>query len=189
MRCWTMRWQSWRLSRRACRPCRQRRWEPSPSEGQPKTDSRPSCKISTWRVRVSTPARHWLMRWAPFRKANKRTQDTNQAWMLNHTLQPLEVSAWVWPDDLRQALERGPWSWMTPRTSPTWGTSRRSTSPTSGGSETHRTRGTRRRCWKRCPIWRHRPPPKLPLVLGGTSQCHRRTWIRRRVSCPCSSGQ
>ena len=24
-----------------------------------------------------------------------------------------------------------PWSWMTPRTSPTWGTSRRSTSPTS----------------------------------------------------------
>ena len=25
--------------------------------------------------------------------------------MLNHTLQPLEVSAW--PDDLRQALERG----------------------------------------------------------------------------------
>ena len=37
--------------------------------------------------------------------ANKRTQDTNQAWMLNHTLKPLEVSAW--PDDLRQALERG----------------------------------------------------------------------------------
>ena len=26
MRCWTMRWLSWRLSRRACRPCRQRRW-------------------------------------------------------------------------------------------------------------------------------------------------------------------
>ena len=25
MRCWTMRWQSWRLSTRACRPCRQRR--------------------------------------------------------------------------------------------------------------------------------------------------------------------
>ena len=73
------------------------------------------------------------MRWVSFRKAqeaNKRTQ----AWMLNHTLQPLEVSAW--PDDLRQALERGlfcPLDWMTPRTSPTWGTSRRSTSPTSGG--------------------------------------------------------
>ena len=34
-------------------------------------------------------------------EANKRTQDTN----LNHTLQPLEVSAWL--DDLKQALERG----------------------------------------------------------------------------------
>ena len=29
MRCWTMRWQSWRLSTRACRPCRLR--EPGPS--------------------------------------------------------------------------------------------------------------------------------------------------------------
>ena len=56
---------------------------------------------------------------------------------------------------------------MTPRTSPTWGTSRRSTSPTSGGSERHRTRGTRRRCWKRCPIWRHRPPLRVLLALGG----------------------
>ena len=37
--------------------------------------------------------------------ANKRIQDTNQAWMLNHTLKPLEVSAW--PDDLKKALERG----------------------------------------------------------------------------------
>ena len=50
-------------------------------------------------------------------EANKRTQDTNQAWMLNHTLQPLEVSAW--PDDLRQALERG--CWMRSRTPPSGG--------------------------------------------------------------------
>ena len=76
--------------------------------------------------------------------------------MLNHTLQPLEVLAW--PDDLRQALERGLFCPLR--------TSRRSTSPTSGGSERHRTRGTRMRCWKRCPIWRHRPPPRT-----GTSQC------------------
>ena len=31
-------------------------------------------------------------------------------------------------------------------------------SRTSGGSESRRTHGSRRRCWRRCPIWRHRPP-------------------------------
>ena len=52
--------------------------------------------------KVSTPARHWLMQWAPFRRRRRRTSAPRT---LNHTLQPLEVSAW--PDDLRQALERG----------------------------------------------------------------------------------
>ena len=47
---------------------------------------------------------------------------------------------------------------MTPRTSPMWETARRSRSPTSGGSESRRTHGTRRRCWRRYPTWRHRPP-------------------------------
>ena len=44
----------------------------------------------------------------------------------------------------------------------------------------------RRRCWRRCPIWRRRPPPRVSRAPGGTS---RRTWTRRRVSCPCSSGR
>ena len=70
MRCWTMRWQSWRLSKRACRPCRQRRWptrEPGPSErSQALADAMGSIQEA--------------------QEANKRTQDTNQAWMLNHTL-------------------------------------------------------------------------------------------------------
>ena len=65
------------------------------------------------------------------------------------------------------ALERGlfcPVELDDPEDIPMWGTSRRSTSPTSGGSERHRTRGTRRR---RCPIWQHRPPPRVPLARGG----------------------
>ena len=44
-----------------------------PSERSTWSDSRPSCEISTCRVRVSTPARHWLMRWAPFRRRRRRT--------------------------------------------------------------------------------------------------------------------
>ena len=75
-------------------------------------------------------------------EANKRTQHTNQAWMLNHTLRCRHgqmISGRLWRGGCS-----APWSWMTPRTSPTWGTSRRSTSPTSGGSERRRTRGTER---------------------------------------------
>ena len=98
--------------------------EPGPSGRSTCSDSRPSCKISTWRVRVSTPARHWLMRWA---RRRRRTS--------------------------------------APRTPTRHGCL---TTPSS------RTRGTRR----------HRPPPRVPLAPGGTSQCNRRTWTWRRVSCP-----
>ena len=70
---------------RACRPCRQRRW---PIKG---VDASQALADAMGSIQEA-------------QEANKRTQDTNQAWMLNHTLQPLEVSAW--PDDLRQALER-----------------------------------------------------------------------------------
>ena len=119
------------------------------------SDSRPSCKISTWRARVSTPARHWLMRWAPFRRRRRRTSAPRTP--TRHGCLTTPSSPWRCRHG--QMISRGccsaPWSWMTSRTSPTWGTSRRSTSPTSGGSERHRTRGTRRRCWKRCAIWRH----------------------------------
>ena len=33
---------------------------------------------------------------------------------------------------------------------------------TSRCSERRRTRGTRRHYWRRCPSWRHRPPPRVP---------------------------
>ena len=104
-------------------------------------------------------------------EANKRTQDTNQAWMLNHTLQPLEVSAW--PDDLRQALERGccaPWSWMTSRTSPI---------------KEKYVPYIRRLREAQNPWNREALLEEIRKGARGTSQC-RRTW---RVSCPCSSGR
>ena len=105
----------------------------------------------------------------------------------NHTLKPLEVSAW--PDDLRQALERGlfcPLDLDDPEDIPNVA-SRRSMSPTSGDSASRRTHGTRRRCWRRCPIWRHRPPPKVPLLREKPANVT--AWTRRRASCPCSSGR
>ena len=159
MRCWTMRWQSWRLSRRACRPCRQsgQRGSPGPQEGQPE---RFKAKLRDQYLEGKGVDASQAL--ADAMGSIQEAQEANSAprtWMLNHTLQPLEVSAW--PDDLRQALERGLFC------SECWGTSRRSTSPTSRGSERHRTRGTRRRCWKRCPIWRHRPLQRCHWPRGG----------------------
>ena len=43
-------------------------------------------------------------------------------------------------------------------------------SPTSGCSERRRTRGTRRHCWRRCPIWWHRPPPRIWYWPPGADQ-------------------
>ena len=79
--------------------------------------------------------------------------------MLNHTLQPLEVSAW--PDDLRQALERG---LDDPKDIPTWGTSRRSTSPTSGGSESSEPVEPGGVAGGDARSGNTGPPPKMPLA-------------------------
>ena len=160
--------------------CRQRRWpmrEPGPSGKSTWSDSRPSCEISTWRVRVSTPARHWLMRWAPFRRRRRRTSAPRTPTRRGCLTTPSSP----WPDDLRQALERGLFCPLELDDSedipnvekyvPYIRRLREAQNP-----------------WRRCPIWRHRPPQGCHWPRG-TSQCHRRTWTRRRVSCPCSSGR
>ena len=109
-------------------------------------------ETSTWRGRALTPARHWLRRWAPFRRLRRRTSAPRIP--TRHGCNP-----WKCRRDrmISDRPWRGgyctPWSWMTPRE-----TSRRSMSPTSGCSERRRTHGTRRRCWR---SWWHRARPGL----------------------------
>ena len=64
---------------------------------QPGPSGRPSCKISTW-IDASQALADAM---GSIQEAQEAIQDTNQAWMLNHTLQS------AWPDDLRQALQKG----------------------------------------------------------------------------------
>ena len=71
---------SWRLSRRHAGP------------------AGPSCKISTWRGRALTPARHWLRRWAPSRRLRRRTSAPNT---------PTRHGCLLGSVGVRQALERG----------------------------------------------------------------------------------
>ena len=156
MRCWTMRWLSWRLSKRACR----RRG----------VDASQALAKAMGSIQEA-------------QEANKRTQDTNQAWMLNHTLKLLEV-----PDDLRQVVERGlfcPLELDDPENIPNVGDIKEKYVPyirRLRGAEPMEPGGTAG--------GDARPGDTGAFKgAGGTSQCHRRTWTRRRASCPCSSGQ
>ena len=108
-----MRWLSWRLSMQAL-PSQEVANEGARAlqEGQPKAKLRDQYPEGKG-VDASQALAEAM---GEAQEANKRTHNTNQAWMLNHTLKPLEVSAW--PDDLRQALERG--LFCPPRTSPMW---------------------------------------------------------------------
>ena len=141
------------------------RGSPGPQEDQPGA-------ISTWRVRVSTPARHWLMRWAPFRRRRRRTSaprtpttrhgcltTPSSPWRCRHGQM---ISARLWRGGCS-----APWSWMTLRTSPTWGRIKEKYVPYIWRLREAQNPWNRRRCWKRCPIWRHRPPQDCHWPRGG----------------------
>ena len=129
------------------------------------SDSRPSCETSTWRGRALTPARHWLRRWAPFRRLRRRTSAprTPTRHMCSTTL--LEVSSQAGPGegailppqvgDIKEKCVQSQNAWH-------------------------------QEALLEEMIWWHRPPLRVPPALGGDQP---RTWTRRRASCPCSSGR